>query len=71
MRYEEALRYHRMKLGMTQEEMAKALGVTRQTYCHYENGSRTPNIYRMVEIADICGITMGEFVQTLKRFNSN
>ncbi len=69
MKFEKTFRYYRKKLGITQEEMASKLGVTRQTYCHYENGSRVPSIYRAMQIAKICNITMDEFVQTTKKFN--
>ena len=37
------LRERRMKLKMTQQEVADQLGVTRQTYSNYENGTREPD----------------------------
>ena len=32
------LKLLRVKYGLTQEEMAKRIGVTRTTYCNIENG---------------------------------
>lgn len=41
----------RQSRDLKQKEVAKALHVTSQTYCHYEHGNRTPDLYTAVRIA--------------------
>ena len=43
----------RIKNNMTQEELAEALFVTRQTISNYENGKSNPDIETIIKIADI------------------
>ncbi len=40
-------------LGLTQTELAKRLGVSRRTVCHWEDGSATPNEKRLDAIAEL------------------
>lgn len=43
----------RIKNNMTQEDLAEALFVTRQTISNYENGKSNPDIETILKIADI------------------
>lgn len=43
----------REKKGMTQEALAEALFVTRQTVSNYENGRSRPDLDMLVKIADV------------------
>jgi putative transcriptional regulator len=43
----------RVKRGMTQEELAKALGVSRQTIIAIEKGNYTPSVLLALKIAAI------------------
>ena len=52
------LKNERDLLGITQEEMAKRLNVSRVTYTNYELGNRQPDIDRLGQIADICDRTV-------------
>jgi len=38
----ELIKFREKILKKTQEEVAKILGITRFTYCRYENGTRNP-----------------------------
>lgn len=45
---------------MKQQDVAKALGVSRSTYANYESGRRAPDIDTLMRLADIYGITLDE-----------
>ena len=42
----------RRDLNLTQDAVAKAIGVTRPTYVRYETGTRTPSLDIMLNIAE-------------------
>jgi len=42
---------YRIDRGMTQEDLAKALGVSRQTIIAIEKGNYTPSVYLALKIA--------------------
>lgn len=43
----------RMKKGLSQQELGNAVGVTKVSICGYENGTRLPNLEKLVKIADV------------------
>lgn len=54
-----ALRKERIK---TQEEVALALNVTRQTVSNWETGNAQPSIDKAIEIAKLYGLSLDELV---------
>lgn len=48
----------RTRKGLTQAEVASALGVSSVVYSRYETGSRQPSIDMLVQMADIFGVTV-------------
>lgn len=42
---------HRRSKGVTQEDLAKAVGVSRQTIIAIEKGNYTPSVYLALKIA--------------------
>lgn len=48
----------RLQKGLTQSEVATALGVSSVVYSRYENGKRQPSIDTLVQMADIFGVTV-------------
>lgn len=54
------LKEYRKKLGLTQEEVAKMLGLTTQTYQNYELGRREPDNATLLKMADFYNITLDE-----------
>lgn len=60
MTIEERLKEQRNTSGLTQEELANRLNVTRQTISNWENGKRLPDIIMMNKIAKEYGITLDE-----------
>lgn len=53
MMYGEKLRELRKLEGWTQEEVAKKLKVSKQTYSHYENENRRPSLDMVRELANV------------------
>ncbi|ARF68917.1 LexA family transcriptional repressor [Paenibacillus larvae subsp. pulvifaciens] len=46
--------------GWTQEEVAKKLGVTKQTYSHYENETRKPSLEMIKELANVYRVNIDD-----------
>lgn len=47
----------RKKAGMTQSQVATALGVTVSTYCGYETGKRQPDAMKIRQLAAVLGVS--------------
>ena len=52
------LKKQRNKTGYLQEEVAERLGITDKSYGEYERGDATPDILRLIQIAEVfeCGL---------------
>ena len=48
--------------GMSQEELAAALGVSRQSVSKWETGAATPELDKVAALAALFGVTMDELV---------
>ena len=57
--------------GYTQDYVAAALGVVRQTYSHYESGRRTPNPGTLYKLAGIYGISVDDLMQLSLEIDRN
>lgn len=53
----------RIKNKITQEELAKAVGVTRQTIIAIEKGNYTPSVLLSLKIAKFFGTSVEEIFQ--------
>lgn len=51
------LREIRIERGISQEEIAKAIGVSRSTYTNYELGNREPSLTILVKICDFFDVS--------------
>lgn len=58
MMYGEKLRQLRKLEGWTQEEVAKKIGVTKQTYNHYENENRRPSLDMVRELGRVYQVNL-------------
>lgn len=56
------IRTYRKRLGLTQEEVAKRLGVTTPAVNKWENGSNQPDVLLLSPIARLLGITTDELL---------
>lgn len=59
------IRNRRKQLGMTQEELARAVHVTPQAVSQWENGRTVPDIFNLSAIATILGVGKAELVGEL------
>lgn len=48
----------RLRKGLTQSDVATALGVSSVVYSRYETGKRQPSIDMLIQMADIFGVTV-------------
>lgn len=53
MLFSERLKKIRLACGLTQENVANALGIERTTYTYYESGRHEPSLVRTQEIAKL------------------
>ena len=52
----------RTEKGMSQEDLAAALDVSRQSVSKWENSSATPDLEKLIKISEVFGITLDELV---------
>lgn len=50
----------RTKAGLTQEEVAKKVGIPRITYTHYELGDSSISMERFIKVCRVLGIDYSE-----------
>lgn len=53
----------RTQKGMTQESVAKGVGVTNQAICNYEKGKREPSLYTLKRIATVLECTVDALIE--------
>ena len=53
----------REKVGMTQNEVAKALGVNQSAVSFWESGRNQPRGKQMVKLAKLYGVTVDELLR--------
>lgn len=58
--YGEKLKELRKIEGWTQEEVAKKIGVSKQTYNHYENEKRTPSLKTIRSLASVYDVDLDQ-----------
>ena len=58
----ERIKYHRKRLGLTQEQLAERMGVSAQAVSKWENNISCPDISILPELADLFGITVDELL---------
>jgi transcriptional regulator with XRE-family HTH domain len=66
------LRTRRVLIGMTQEGIAEALGITFQQVQKYEKGTNRISASRLLRIAEVLGTGVGYFYDGMcKRFSTS
>ena len=61
-KFNENLKKLRLDAGMTQAEVAKEIGVAKNTYCNWEGGTREPNILKIKMLAKLFGVSVDYLV---------
>lgn len=59
------LKKYRIKSGLTQEELAEKMGVSRQAVAKWERGESIPDIDSCMKLADIYGTTVDMLVRSI------
>lgn len=57
------IREHRQRLGLSQDELAQRLYVSRVTISHWETGRTLPDVQSMLLLANLFGTTIDEMVR--------
>ena len=57
------INYFRQKAGMTQEQIAEQMNVTRQTVSNWERGLNEPDFASLCRLAEVLGVTLNDFAQ--------
>lgn len=58
----EMLKILRKEKGLTQTQLANAVGIGRQAYAYYEKGEREPSPETLCKFADFFGVTVDELL---------
>nr|WP_297274753.1 helix-turn-helix transcriptional regulator [uncultured Agathobaculum sp.] len=70
MAFAEQLKSARLSSGMTQQQVADAMGITNSTYCGYETGKRQPDVEKIKQLAKILN-TSGDILLETGYVGSN
>lgn len=69
----EIIQAERKKLGLTQNEVAKKIFVTRQAIISWESNKSVPDIYKLRDLSDVfncdIGHLVGEYAETTREIN--
>jgi putative transcriptional regulator len=60
LRYESTVKEHREQSGLSQEALARRLGVSRQTIVNIEQGRSEPRVLLALAIAAVLGVAVHE-----------
>lgn len=59
--YGNFIKERRLKMGLTQEEISKRLGISQVAYGRYELGLREPKFSLIVKISEVLDFKPGDF----------
>lgn len=59
----EIIKLIRKTMGITQEELAKRIGVTQGTVAQWEKGLTHPAFDKLPKVADVLGVTVDELIK--------
>ncbi len=63
MEISERLKQARIQSGMTQEQVAEKVMVSRVTLSHWENGKTLPDIASLISLSDLYQISLDELLK--------
>lgn len=61
--FAQAIKERRKALGLTQQELANRLFVSRQTVSNWENGKNFPDIPTLIAISDQVGLSLDQLLK--------
>ena len=62
----EAIKNHRIRCGMTQEQVAEAMEVSRQAVSKWETGAAEPSTSNLLALAKLFGISAAELLEGIE-----
>lgn len=65
--YGNFIKERRQKMGLTQEDVSKKLGISQVAYGRYELGLREPNFSLIIKISEVLNFKPGEFFDSYER----
>ena len=57
------IKRHRTRLGLSQEELADRIFVTRQSVSNWENGKTYPDLQSLLWLSDLFGLSLDELIK--------
>jgi transcriptional regulator with XRE-family HTH domain len=54
----EKIRYHRVKLNLTQAELGEKIGMSNTAITAYERDQREPKFFAVICLADVLGVSL-------------
>ncbi len=57
------IKKHRDELGLSQEELAEKIFVTRQSVSNWENGKTYPDLQSLLRLSDLFGLSLDELIK--------
>lgn len=70
MTFSERLTGLRKKSGMSQEQLAEKLGLTRQTVSKWENGQSTPELAYVAQLSELFGVTTDYLIKGMQNVSA-
>lgn len=64
MSFSDSLRSARERRGLTQQQVADAMGLDKSTYCGYETGKRSPDVQKLKKLSSILGVSGDILLET-------
>ena len=59
----ENLKNAREKLGLSQEDVAKAVGITQPAYSYIENGFKNPSVPTLIRLSKLLNVSIDELIK--------
>ena len=60
--FDRRLKEARLKNHLTQEQLASMVGLTKTSICCYENGTRTPTLDTLIDLANALNVELAYFL---------
>lgn len=64
MGFTEQLKNARLNIGLTQQQVADMMGISKSTYCGYETGKRQPDVSKIKQLAAILNTSGDVLLET-------
>ncbi len=62
-----SLKEFRLNANLTQEELAKRVGLKKNTICAYEKGKRNPTIKNLSKVANALGVSVEKLLKCFEK----